>query len=253
MIIPGAEPFFFPGGKTGCLLVHGFTGTPREMRGLGEYLAAHGKTALGVRLAGHATRMEDMARSHWQDWMASVEDGWHLLSETSERVFILGLSMGGVLALTFAACHPVAGVVAMATPHHLPPDPRLRYVKLISWFKPFFPKGETDWHDLEAYSQHISYPSDPTRSYAELRALMGEMSASLPKVSAPVLLINSKGDQTVKAEDNHQEAIFAGLGSHEKSTLWVENSGHVITGDQERERVFKAVNDFIDSVNQGPK
>jgi carboxylesterase len=50
-IIPSAEPFYFPGGKTGCLLVHGFTGSPKEMRWMGEYLAGQGYTVLGVRLA----------------------------------------------------------------------------------------------------------------------------------------------------------------------------------------------------------
>ncbi len=53
-IISGAEPFFFPAGQTGCLLVHGLTGTPKEMYWMGEYLSAHGITVLGVRLAGHA-------------------------------------------------------------------------------------------------------------------------------------------------------------------------------------------------------
>ena len=59
LIMPTAEPFFFPGGPTGCLLVHGFTGTPKEMRWLGEHLVSQGYAALGVRLAAHATRIED--------------------------------------------------------------------------------------------------------------------------------------------------------------------------------------------------
>ena len=78
-IIPGAEPFFFPGGSTGCLLVHGFTGTPKEMRAMGEYLHQRGFSVLGVRLTGHATRPEDLQRARWQDWLLSVEDGWQLL------------------------------------------------------------------------------------------------------------------------------------------------------------------------------
>src|SRR3974377_2317290 len=96
---PPAEPFFFPGGPTGCLLVHGFTGAPKEMRWLGEYLAGQGHTVLGVRLAAHATRPEDMHRASWQDWVASVEDGWNLLcsaicrtdSPEPARMFIMGL------------------------------------------------------------------------------------------------------------------------------------------------------------------
>jgi len=89
MIIPTAEPFFFPGGPTGCLLVHGFTGTPKEMRWLGEYLASRGYSVLGVRLFAHATYPEDMIRARWYDWLASVEDGWHYLSGLTQQIFIL--------------------------------------------------------------------------------------------------------------------------------------------------------------------
>jgi len=46
MIIPTAEPFYFPGNKIGCLLVHGFTGTPKEMRWMGEYLGSSGRIGL---------------------------------------------------------------------------------------------------------------------------------------------------------------------------------------------------------------
>ena len=77
-IISTAEPFFIPGGPVGCVLVHGFTGSPKEMRMLGEYLHQQGHSVFGVRLAGHATTMEDMIRSRRQDWLASVEDGYHL-------------------------------------------------------------------------------------------------------------------------------------------------------------------------------
>ncbi len=66
-IIPTAEPFFFPGNRTGVLLVHGFTGAPKEMRWMGEYLHGRGYTTLGVRLSGHATRPADMQRACWQD------------------------------------------------------------------------------------------------------------------------------------------------------------------------------------------
>jgi carboxylesterase len=50
MLIKTTEPFFFPGNDTGCLLIHGFTGAPTEMRPLGEFLAGKGYTVLGVRL-----------------------------------------------------------------------------------------------------------------------------------------------------------------------------------------------------------
>ena len=99
MIIPTAEPFFFPGGSTGVLLVHGFTGAPKEMRWMGEYLHEQGYSVLGVRLAGHATQMEDLNHVKWSDWLNSVEDGYHILKGASEKIVIAGLSMGGILSL----------------------------------------------------------------------------------------------------------------------------------------------------------
>ena len=80
-ILAGGEPFFFPAGDIGCLLTHGFTATPQEMRGLGEHLASQSYTVLGVRLSGHGTSVKDMSRTRWHDWVASVEDGYHMLND----------------------------------------------------------------------------------------------------------------------------------------------------------------------------
>jgi carboxylesterase len=247
-IIPSTEPFFLPGSSTGCLLIHGFTGTPKEMRWMGEYLAKEGYTILGPRLFGHATHPADMIRARWQDWVASVEDGWRLLSGATERIFVMGLSMGGVLALHTAAHFPVAGVVAMATPYALPNDPRLSLAKILARLKPYFPKGPSDWHDKETERDHVSYPLYPTRAFPELLGLMAEMRASLPKITAPALIIHSKGDGGVPPEN--ARAIFDQLTMSDKQLIWVENSGHVITKDAERLRVFRAAADFVHRLNK---
>ncbi len=241
-IIQGAEPFFFPGGRAGCLLVHGFTGAPKEMRWLGEHLAGEGFSVLGVRLFGHATQPADMMRSRWRDWLACVEDGYHLLRGAADRIVIIGLSMGGTLALLFASRHSVAGVVAMSTPYALPPDPRLRFLRLLSLLQPYVAKGPPDWRDPEAEATHISYPEYPTRAIAELQELLAAMRAALPQVRAPTLLINSHGDATVS--ETQSASILRELGSPEKEQLWLENSGHVVTRDAEREKVFAAAAAF---------
>ena len=242
-ISPTAEPFYFPGGPTGCLLIHGFTGTPKEMLPMGEYLAGQGYTVLGPRLFGHATRPEDMIRSRWQDWVASVEDGWHLLKGATDQIFVMGLSMGGVLALYTSAYLPVAGTVAMSTPYELPPDPRLRLLKLLCNFYPLARKEESDWQNPASAEGHISYPKYPTRSLLELRKLLGEMQAALPRLTQPVLLMHSRKDGGVSPDN--MPKIHAQVGSAEKEMFWVENSGHVITRDMEKERVFQAAHDFI--------
>lgn len=249
LIIPTAEPFFFPGGRTACLLIHGFTGTPKEMRYLGEYLAGQGYTVLGIRLAGHATNPADIVRMRWHDWVANVEDGLHLLKGCTDHVFVMGLSMGGALALLSAARYPVEGIVAMSTPYSLPTDWRIPYLRLISRFLPDVPKGPPDWLNPEVARDHVSYPTYPTRAIAELVDLLAEMRASLPSIQAPVLLMQSKTDWTIPA--GSMPSIYARLGTSDKKMLWIENSGHVITREPAKEFVFRAAADFAARLSAG--
>jgi len=251
-IIPTAEPFFFPGNKIGCLVTHGFTGAPKEMRWLGEYLHGQGYTVCGIRLNGHATKPEDMIRSRWQDWLLSVEDGYNLLRSCTDQVFLLGLSMGGILSLTAAAQLDVRGVVAMSTPYALPDDWRLKFIRILSIFQPYLPKNKDDhpgsgWFG-DAWKQHVSYPQNPLRSVAELNQLMGVMHASLPQIKAPVLLIHSRDDDYVVKDS--MERIYADLGTADKQMMWVEGSGHVVTEEPQRQKVFEAAAHFVERVSK---
>ncbi len=247
LIIPSAEPFFFPGGPTACLLVHGFTGTPKEMRGMGEFLAGQGHTVLGIRLAGHATSRADLVRTRWADWLASVEDGLQLLKNGYSQVYLIGLSMGGALALLGAARYTVTGVIAMSTPYSLAEDWRLPYLRLISHFMPDIQKGPPDWQDPQVAHNHVSYPTYPTRSTAELVDLLAAMRAALPQMQVPALLMQSKTDTTIPSHS--MTTIYAQLGSNQKEMLWIENSGHVITREPKKLTVFHAANDFITRTN----
>jgi carboxylesterase len=247
-IIPTAEPFFFPASTdVGILLIHGFTGAPKEMRWMGEYLHKQGFTVLGVRLSGHATQPEDMIRSSYTDWLASVEDGYHLLSGAVKTIYMMGLSMGGILTLTTTAYLPVKGLVAMSTPYSLPPDPRLRHIEWISKAVPFMPKGSEEpgsgWFDKQAWKDHVSYPQNPLHAIGELNKLLGVMHTALPQIQEPVLLIHSRDDNYV-VKDSMQQ-IYDHLGTPDKQMLWIEGSGHVITRDAQRQVVFKAAADFV--------
>jgi carboxylesterase len=252
-IIPTTEPFLLVGesNKPACLLIHGFTSTPKEMRGLGEFLNRHGYTCLGIRLTGHATQPEDMIRSNYTDWTASVEDGYNLLQTFTDRIILVGLSMGGVLTLLMSTRLEVIGTVAMSTPYKLQDDPRLRHIDLIAKTVPFMPKGDgvpgSGWFDKEAWKDHISYPQNPVRSIGQLNKLLGEMRSALPDLRVPVLLIHSKDDDYVLP--GNMELIFADLiNAPDKTKLYVTGSGHVITRDAARQQVFQYVLDFIQRI-----
>lgn len=241
-----AEPFLIKGGPIGCLLLHGYTGTPFEMRMLAASLAEAGFTVLAPRLFGHATDPEDMVRARWWDWVASAEDGLNLLRGCTERQVVMGLSMGGALSLILAARHPLDAVCAFSAPYDLPKDPRLKFLKYVYWLMPRQPKGKPDWHNLEAMQDHVDYPYFPTRSILELKGLLDAMRPELGKITAPILFAQSHGDKTIPPES--LEYLYEHVSSAVKEQLWLSDSGHVIIREPEREKVFAAAEQFVKQV-----
>jgi carboxylesterase len=252
-ILPRGEAFLHVGGPVGCLVVHGFTGAPAEMRWFGEQLAREGYSVVGVRLFAHATQPEDMFRARPQDWVASVEDGYHLLRGLSEQVVVMGLSLGGILSLHFASRRPVRGVVAMSVPYVLmaPWRRRMRpFFPALSKVMPFFDKGAPDWFDPHVAEDHLEYPRHPVRAVASLVDVHGEMLRRLPLITAPVLMMASHGDTT--APPWHSQTMFDRLHTTDKQLVLVENSGHIITRDLERKRVAEAATAFVRRVTGWP-
>ena len=253
----GGEPFLYPGDSgVGVLLIHGWTSAPQEMLDLGKQLAEKGHTVLGARLPGHATRPADLNRVRWRDWSAAVEDGYSLLGASCERIFVMGLSLGGALALLLATYRPVAGVVAMATPYEIPPRPGVRWLRyLLPALRPIsvvlrhFPKPSlNDYKDQQAYRDHVSYRVFPIRSVPEVVGLLQRLREQLPTLRAPVLLMHAVEDRGVSPDN--ARSIYAQLGSPEKELVWIENSGHVLTVEPARRQVYDLAANFIEQLNE---
>jgi len=194
-----------------------------------------------------------MIRSRYRDWLLSVEDGCNLLRCTTDQVFLLGLSMGGVLCLTAATQLEIRGVVAMSTFYNLPTRTSLPVwaIRMLSCFMPYKRKGEVhkeNWFDTAARQQHVSYPVLPVRSAAELQGLIEEMRPALPKIAVPVLLIHSQDD--LYLEKDSMQQIFDQLTTPDKRMLWVEGGGHNITEEPTRHLVFQAAADFIQRISR---
>jgi carboxylesterase len=252
--IPTAEPFFLQGdaSKPACLLIHGFTGTPKEMRWMGEHLNRQGYTCLVIRLAGHATQPEDMIRSRWTDWTASVEDGYNILCGLTDDIFLVGLSMGGILSLLMSTRLKVKGVIAMSTPSRLPTDYPIWLLEFLSRFIKFSPKTReapgSGWFDKTVYKDHIAYGENPVRSAAELKKLILEMHTALPRVTVPVLLMHSRDEKYI-LPDNMEYIYERLVGASDKTKLYITGSGHVLPRDASREQVFQSAVEFIQRIS----
>jgi carboxylesterase len=238
------EPFLFKAGQVGCLLLHGFTGTPYEMRGLGEYLAECGITALGPRLAGHCTTPAEMNRTTWRDWAASAQAGLEELHGQCPTVFVSGLSLGGVLTLHLAATQPrpIAGIVPLSTPAMLW-DWRFVFLPVLKYLIPYTAKLPEDIHDPRANRLQPSYPVYPTFAMESLLQFLGVLRGELSAVTVPTLLIHSRNDQA--APPSNMPYIYEHIASQDKAMVWIENSGHVLTVDYQKATVFEQVYQFI--------
>jgi carboxylesterase len=238
------EPFFFAGGSIGCVLLHGFTAAPREMRPLGQFLNERGITVHGARLAGHGTRPEDLARTTWRDWYASALDAVHGLRRRCCAVYTCGLSLGGALSLLLAADKEVDGAVAINTPLN-PYDRRLKVARFLAPFKSYMPKGPANLHNPTALADHADYFRIPTRAAAELHRLTRVLEHALPRVAAPVLVIQSRLDRVVPPENG--QTIFERIATSDKRRVWLSRGGHIATEDYDKEIVFEETLHFIEA------
>jgi carboxylesterase len=242
-VMPGAEPFFYQGNDVGCLLMHGFTSTPQEMRRLGQFLHGCGLTVRGILVAGHGTQVQDLNATTWRDWYDSAYAGWRMLHESCAQVFAVGQSLGGALALHLAAHVPLSGVVAMATP--LVVDlPLLWLARTLKYVMPYRKKGVSNIHDPQALAARVAYRATPTRSQEQVVLFLRHLRDDLPEVHAPALLLHSPHDKTVRPDT--MPRIYERLGAADKQMLWLQRGGHVMTEDYDREFVYGAIRAFVE-------
>ena len=241
-VLAGAEEFTFDGGSVGALLVHGFTGSPQTMRGLGEYLAQRGIAVEGIRLPGHGTTWQDLNTRRSPEWAAALEKGYDKLAEKRDKVFLVSLSFGSALAIDFAARNPdkVAGLVSLAG-LVLVKDPRRFIAGVIARLTPSVAGVSNDIADPEG--REIAYDRLPTAAGHQMLRFIKQARRSLPQVTCPLLVIHSHNDHTVHP-DNALE-IHGRAASADKELIFLDDSYHVITLDVDRLRVYEATFEFI--------
>lgn len=245
MYIEGGKPYFLQGGSHGVLLVHGFTGLPSEMLLLARFLHDQNYTVLCVRLAGHGTSPLDMARTNGDDWYQSVRDGYELLASCCQKVSAIGLSMGGTLSLMLAADKDIklASCCTLAAPIYIHENMPLHLLPKRERCKGrFFPKKRRKMEDVppECNSAYSDYPLD---CVYELFDIIDRAKKLLPQVKCPLLVIHSHNDHT--ARDRSAQYIYDNSTSYNKELIWLEESGHLLTLDCERNTVFKYIASFL--------
>ena len=247
LVQAGAEPFAFPGGdgpdgRTGVLLLHGFTGSPYSMRPWGEHLAAEGFAVRGPRLPGHGTSWQDCNTTTADDWLAEVHRAFDELAADVDHVVVAGLSMGGTLAIRFAEQRPtdLAGLVLV--------NPSLLTERFDAKLLPLLARLTPSWtpirNDIKKPGvDELAYPRLPTRAMMGLRRLWAVTRPELSAVTAPILVFRSTEDHVV--EPASAALLLAGVSSSDTTEVLLEDSYHVATLDNDAPRIFAASADWI--------
>jgi carboxylesterase len=238
------EPFFHKRGPVGCLLIHGFTGSPPELQFIGEYLAERNITVSGIQLAGHGALPDDMAKTGWRDWVKSAEDGLADLRGKCEEVFVGGLSMGGALTLYLAARNELPAAFTLAGAASIIKDWKFSLIPFVRHFTRFFPKPDgVDLADESALQYLKCYEYIPLDCVLSLLDLTKVVQEGLPKVNCPLLVMQGLKDQLVAPAT--AQYIYDTVSSADKELVWFENSGHCIPVDVQKELSFKATYAWI--------
>jgi carboxylesterase len=250
-VMPGAEPFFHAGGSTGVLLCHGFTGSPASLRPWAEYLAAAGLTVSVPRLPGHGTTWREMAHTRWEDWYAEVDRAFEDLRGQVEETFVMGLSMGGCLALRMAELHgdQVSGLV-LVNPSVAPDTWLFALAPVLKLIVPSL-KGIVDDIKKEGMTE-LGYERVPVRAAATLPRLWKLTQQQLGDVTQPVLVYLSSVDHVVGPAS--MRVLRAALPPERLTVRDCGNSFHVATLDNDAEEIFAGSLEFVRSHSRvGPQ
>ena len=233
---------------TAVLLLHGFTGSPWEVRPLAESLAARGFFVRAPRLPGHGAVPEDMLWVTWRDWLAAAESAFDSLSRFP-RVCIAGLSMGGLLGLVVAERHGARASKLVL----LAPAMRVqqRAGRLLEWLGPgvvqgfaarWLEKTTSDLEDEAARAQSPVLPRYPLGRLLDLFELQRLARRAAPRVTAPTLIAAAVQDHVVQFQSI--EALHADMpGSR---FLVLQRGFHILPHDADRARLAAEVAEFID-------
>lgn len=223
------------------LCLHGLAGTPWDVRPPAEHLAALGFRCLGPLLPGHGTSPEELSRTPAQAWLDAALAAHDELAARHSRVYVLGLSMGGVLGLALCQQRSVPAAVLLAVPLELRAGLRIPVLALRRFVgsAPRIP----GILDPVARAENPGYRRMPLSAAHALLGLQREVRPGLRKVDQPLLLVYSTRDRTV--EFANADRIRAEVGSERVELLRLEQSGHVLSVDAEHARVSERVAAFL--------
>ncbi len=251
------EPFFLeaPRADVGVVLAHGYLSAPQEIRPLADYLYDRGYSVYGVRLKGHGTAPEALARVDWEEWFRSISRGYAAMRHRCSQVVVGGFSLGGVLAMCLAAAYQqqIAAVFSINAPMKLR-DRRTFMVPAVIWWDRLrhsmrIPGAAHSWVSNErTENPGINYEVNYLRGTRQLQLAIAACRKQLDRVTAPALVIQANADPLVHPDS--ADTIYNELGSSSKYIAKMDYDRHVIVRGDDSDRVFEKIGWFVDRITK---
>jgi carboxylesterase len=240
--IKGSEPFSFSSSsEKGILVIHGFTGTASSVYSLTDAFSKSGYNVECPRLTGHGTSWQDLEKTKYEDWINDVEKSFDVLKKRSSKIYVAGLSMGGSLALYLAEKHPEILKVIVVNNALIFNDIRIKLIPVFKYLVRTAPGVGSDLKDSS--KKEICYDTVPSRGVHEMVKLLDIVKKNLGKIQQPVLIFKSKEDHVIPLES--ATYVYENISSAIKELVWLENSYHVATMDNDMELVCRKSIEFL--------
>ncbi|MBF0107109.1 MAG: alpha/beta fold hydrolase [Deltaproteobacteria bacterium] len=229
--------------KIGVLLLHGFTSSLDTVNGLVPHLKKEKIEYEMPVLRGHGTHYQDMVGVTAGDWYHDALKSLNKLAKRVDQVIVVGLSMGGLVALDLGIQQPqkVAGVVTVAAAVKFA-DPLAGLTPLIAKVIQFWPSPNA-FCDMTLAKNSTNYPKFATDAFGSLFAYSKDIQKKLGKLTTPIRIIQSKKDQVIAPLSAN--IIYENVASQIREICWFEKSGHEMMQDLESEKVFEAIMQFV--------
>lgn len=249
------------------VLLHGLCGTADELLTVEGALAAAGFAPCRARVDGYSYGGPHAAARPWQEWVDAVTALAAGLRRRHGRVVLAGLSAGAALALATAMRGaPVDGLVLMSTtlrfdgwavPAHHWLMPLALYTPLGRFWRyreapPYGVKNERvrRWIERELQARRVSAAGAAVIGVPHLREHDRLRRSVLRRLGGfdcpPALALHAREDEI--AGPSNVQLLSARLRTPSFRAVFVEDSHHMITIDNDRARVAREVVGFVRAV-----
>ncbi len=263
--------FFLPGDKNLCFLIHGLTGTAKEMGSIAQRLNKQGFSVATPLMLNHDKSISCLKRTSWNELYNSVRNEFIKYTNDYENIFVAGLSFGALIGILLAYEFPNKVKALNCFSPTLFYDgwgnPKSRFLlplvyktplKYWFYFKEEYPYGlknerlrskvESFYKDAKLFDYskvHLyGYPVIPVSCMYQNTLLAKKVKSVLKNIHTPIQLLQARDDDVTSPKNSYY--IYNHISSQDKNIIFLENSYHIITADQERDKVAEKTVAFFE-------